>query len=76
MSAFSRLDLDNELDRNDETRNDEHFEDGDYPALKSNYDRRAHAHHMLTGHKMLRTTVFPNISQAEFKLKIGHCHNN
>ena len=45
MSASSRLDLDNELNRNDETRNNEVFEDGDFPALKPNYDRREHAHH-------------------------------
>ena len=45
MSASSRLDLDNELDSNDETRNNEDFEDGDFPALKPYYDRRAHARH-------------------------------
>ena len=26
------------------TRNVENFEDGDFPALRSNYDRRTHAH--------------------------------
>ena len=46
MSASSRLGLDSELDRNDETRNDQDFEDGDFPELKPHYDRRAHAHHM------------------------------
>ena len=45
MSASSRLDLDNELNRIDETRNDVDFEDGDFPALKPNYDWREHAHH-------------------------------
>ena len=45
MSASSRLYLDNKLNRNDETHNIEDFEDGDFPALKPNYDRRAHAHH-------------------------------
>ena len=45
MSASSQLDLDNELNRKDETRNDVDFEDGDFPALKSNYGRREHAHH-------------------------------
>ena len=43
-SASSRLDLDIELNRYDETRKYEDFEDGDFPALKSNCDRRAHAH--------------------------------
>ena len=45
MSASSRLDKDIELNGNDETRNDMDFEDGDFPALKSNYDRREHTHH-------------------------------
>ena len=45
MSASSQLDLDNELNRNDETRNDVDFEDGDFLVLKPNYDRRVHAHH-------------------------------
>ena len=45
MSASSRLDLDAELNRNDETRNNEDFEEGDFPALRPNYDRRMHAHH-------------------------------
>ena len=45
MSASSRLDLDNELNRNDETRNDIDFKDGDFLASKLNYDRREHAHH-------------------------------
>ena len=44
MSASGRLDLDNELNRNDETHNDVDFEDGDFPALKLNYDRKEHAH--------------------------------
>ena len=33
MSASGWLDLDNELNRNDETRNDEEFKDGDFPAI-------------------------------------------
>ena len=45
MSTSSWLDLDNELDRNDETRNNEDFEEGDLPVLRPNYDRRAHMHH-------------------------------
>ena len=39
MSASSWLSLDNELNRNDETRNDVDFKDGNFPALKPNYDR-------------------------------------
>ena len=48
--ASSRLVLDNEIDRNDETRNNGDVEDGDFPALRSNYDRRAHAHHSASKH--------------------------
>ena len=45
MSGSSRLDLDNELNMNDETHNDVDFEDGEFPELKPNDDRREHAHH-------------------------------
>ena len=44
MSASSRIDSNIDPDRNDETRNVENFEDGCFPALRPNYDRRAHAH--------------------------------
>ena len=45
MSDSSRIDLNVDQDRNDETRNVENFEDWDFLALKHSYDRRAHAHH-------------------------------
>ena len=32
-------------DKNDETRNEENFEDGDFSVLRPNYDRRTQAHH-------------------------------
>ena len=38
MSASSRLDLNLEQGGNDETRNVENFEDGDFSAWKPNYD--------------------------------------
>ena len=60
MSASSRLDLVNELGRNDETRNNEDFEDGDFPALRPNHYRRAHAHHTYSN-KMFRSGVFTNL---------------
>ena len=47
MSAYSRVDLNIDQDRNDETRNLENFDDGDFPELKSSYDRQAYAHHSL-----------------------------
>ena len=43
------MDLQKELNRKDDTCNDVDFEDGDFPALQSDYDRRQHAHHMVTG---------------------------
>ena len=37
MSAFSRSDLNTNQNRYDETRSEEDFEDGDFPALRSSY---------------------------------------
>ena len=45
MSTSNRLYLNADQDRDDETRNVKNFEDGDFAALRPNYDRRAHAHH-------------------------------
>ena len=42
MSASSRTDFSVEQDRNDETRD---AEDCNFPALRLNYDRQAHARH-------------------------------
>ena len=39
-----RVDLNVDQDRNDDTRFVENFEDGDFSALRPNYDRIAHAH--------------------------------
>ena len=44
MSALSRVDLNNDQDRNNKTRNVENFEDGDFPVLRPNHDRQAHTH--------------------------------
>ena len=51
MSASSGIDLNVDLDRNDETRNVENFEDGDFPELRPNYDLRAHAHYSYVKRK-------------------------
>ena len=48
ISASSRLDIGNELNRIDETHNIEDLDDGDFPALRPSYDRRADAHYMVT----------------------------
>ena len=45
MSASSRLDLNANQDRNDETHIEGNFEDGDFSALRFNYDWKAQAHH-------------------------------
>ena len=44
MSASSRLDLNNDQVRIDETRDFENLEDGAFLALRHNYDRWAHVH--------------------------------
>ena len=44
-STSSRLDLNIDQHIIDETRDIDNFEDGDFPATRLNYDRRAHAHH-------------------------------
>ena len=38
MSASSRVGLNIDQDKNDEIRNNENFEDGDFPALRPHYD--------------------------------------
>ena len=45
MPASNRLDLDNDINRNDETRSNEDFDEGDFLALRPHHDRRAHAYH-------------------------------
>ena len=45
-SASSRLALNIDQDRIDETRDIENFEDGDFPAMRSNYDWKTHTHHI------------------------------
>ena len=71
MSASSSLDLDNESSRNDETRNNEDFGDGDFPALKLNCDRREHAHHSFRRVSMLQA-LFTNFSKMHVKFYM-HC---
>ena len=44
-SASSRLDLNIDQDRKDETRDFEKFQDGNFPVLRTNFDRQSHAHH-------------------------------
>ena len=50
MSASSRLDL----NTNHETRTEENFGDGDFPALRLKYDRRPQAHHSVFWSKHFR----------------------
>ena len=52
VSASSRLNLNTNQVRNDETLNKENFEDGDSLELRPNCDRRAEADHMVTGHNV------------------------
>ena len=62
MSASNWLDLDNDLNRNDETRNDVDFEDGYFPALKPNYERIELAHHIVTGHNAPQSSLPENLT--------------
>ena len=45
MSASSQLGLNTVQHRNEETRVEEYYEDGDFPALTPSYDQRVQAHH-------------------------------
>ena len=54
MLASSRLNLDVDQDRNDESRNVENFEDGDCPALKPYYQRQLQAHHSYQTNRQKR----------------------
>ena len=46
--ASNRLDLNFDQDLTNETRDCDTSEDGDFPATKLNYYRRAHTRHMVT----------------------------
>ena len=79
MLASSWLDLNTDQDRIDENRSEKNFDDDNFRAFRPNYDRRAVAHQMVTGHNttthhMVRrnnaqTTVIPIISQVELNSK-------
>ena len=49
ISAAIRLALNFDQDRRDWTRDIESFEDGDFPALGLNFERRTQTHRMVTG---------------------------
>ena len=53
----SRSDLNINQDRIGESRDFEKFDDVDFAALKPNYDRQAHTHHMVTGHNAPQSTM-------------------
>ena len=46
MSGSSQTDLNIDENRNDQTCNVENFEDGEFLALRPQYDRDVHAHHI------------------------------
>ena len=63
VSASSQLDLNNQLNRNYETRNDVDFEDCDFPALKPNYNWREYAHHnnvLISAHAVIKFLLLIN----------------
>ena len=45
MTTSSRTELNIDQDMNDETRNIENLENGDFPVLRPNHDRQTHTHH-------------------------------
>ena len=70
MLASSRLDLDNELNRKDETRIDVDSEDGDFPALKPNYEWREHAHQRRHLHSTSDSTLLRCFSTSSISVNI------
>ena len=48
MSASSRIDMNVDQDKNDETHDFDKFGEGDFPALRPDTDRRANAHYIRT----------------------------
>ena len=71
MSAWNQLDLDNELNRNDETRNDEVIGDRKFPAVTHKYDRREHAHHSNFAEKKLFEKILAKSNQSEISMEIS-----
>ena len=69
-SVLSRLHLNIDQDRINKTREIEISEDGDFLALKANYDGQAYAHHMLTGNNAPQNCV------PEFLKGRDLTHNN
>ena len=73
MSTSSRLDLNTNQDRNDGTR-DKDFEDGDFPALRHSYDRRAPTHHNLsvrTYREILGKMFETEVRRAQHSQNVG-----
>ena len=60
MSASGRIDLNVDQDKNDKTGIVDKFEDGNFPSLRPNYDRRAHAHPNRTGNNTQNQFQFQN----------------
>ena len=67
-SASSQLGLDIDQNRYDETRNAKNSNCGNFPAMRFDYDRQAHAHHMLMD-ILLRKTLSLSFTQDEFDPK-------
>ena len=69
MSASSRSDVNVDQDKDEETRNVENFEEGDFPALRPNYDRSALARHRKTSLDYKKTILFLNL---QLNLSLNH----
>ena len=62
MSVSSLLDLNTNQDTNDETRDEENIEDGNFLALRSDHDGRAQGHQRNAIDFLLK--MFPNFSTS------------
>ena len=59
MTASSRVDLNIDQDRNDETGNVEYLQEDDFPALRLKCDQQSHTHHNpLLGNSTIQLKEF------------------
>ena len=63
------MDLDNELNRNGETRFDEDIQDGNFLAIKPHYDRREHAHHSNFAENKVFHNIIAKNNQSEISMQ-------
>ena len=65
MVTFSRTDLNANQHKNDQTHNIKNFENGDFPVLRSKYDRQMHLHHSFFC-MVLYFSIFSRLPSLDF----------